>query len=66
YGLSLTSYIIQQRVQQAEYLLIHTNLTIQKIAETVGYTNFSYFTKMFKKVTNMPPMQYRQEHQELK
>jgi hypothetical protein len=21
---------------------------------------------MFKKVTNMPPMQYRQEHQELK
>jgi two-component system response regulator YesN len=58
-GMSLVNYITKKRIDIAKDLLEHTNLPVHVISEKVGYENYSYFTKLFKKVTNFTPMDYR-------
>lgn len=58
-GMSFKNYIIQKRIEAAKDLLSSTNLPINTIADNVGYGNYSYFTRIFKKTTNMTPIEYR-------
>ena len=56
---SFSSFLTQYRLQQAQQLLIHTENTIDEIAYSVGYSNNSYFTAVFKKNTGLTPSEYR-------
>lgn len=58
-GISLVHYIIKKRVEVAKELLAHTDLPIHIISDKVGYGNYSYFTKIFKKETNYTPVDFR-------
>ena len=58
-GISLLNYIIKKRIQIAKELLLSTNLPVHIISDRVGYGNYSYFTKIFKKETNHTPLEYR-------
>ncbi|OXS78729.1 response regulator transcription factor [Domibacillus enclensis] len=58
-GVSLVHYIIQKRVAVAKELLAHTDLPIHIISDKVGYGNYSYFTKIFKKETHYTPVDFR-------
>ncbi|WP_157827564.1 response regulator transcription factor [Niallia nealsonii] len=58
-GISLVNYIIKKRVDIAKDLLTNTNLPIHSISDKVGYENYSYFTKLFKKETNYTPIEFR-------
>ncbi len=60
-GQTLSSFINQRRVEAASYLLTHTNLQVQTIAQHCGMVDVHYFSKVFKKVTGMTPKIYRQE-----
>ncbi|NRG28254.1 response regulator [Bacillus circulans] len=60
-GLSLVNYIIKKRVDIAKELLIQTTLPVHIISDKVGYGNYSYFTKLFKKETNYTPFEYRRK-----
>lgn len=60
-GTSLGNYIIQKRISVAKDLLINTDLPISFISDRVGYGNYSYFTKLFKKETDYTPVEYRKE-----
>jgi two-component system, response regulator YesN len=60
-GLSLVNYIIKKRVELAKTLLIQTTLPVHIISDKVGYGNYSYFTKLFKKETNYTPFEYRRK-----
>ena len=52
-------YILQQRIEKAQYLLQHEiNLNISEIAATVGFCDQSHFTKYFKRITGVTPRQY--------
>ncbi|MBB6670138.1 response regulator transcription factor [Cohnella nanjingensis] len=62
-GLSLTDYIAQAKIERAKRLLTDTNDKISNIAEGLGYLHFSYFAKLFKKVTGLTPQEYRKKHQ---
>ncbi|WP_035155928.1 response regulator [Cohnella thermotolerans] len=64
-GLSLTEYTTQLRVEIAKELLAKTDLAVQAIAARVGYTNFSYFSKMFKAAAGMNPVDYRRSLNDL-
>ncbi len=46
-GISFIDYVNQERINQADSLLVKTNLQIAQIATTVGYNNTSYFAKQF-------------------
>ncbi|WP_162990461.1 response regulator transcription factor [Mesobacillus foraminis] len=58
-GIPLVNYIIKKRVDIAKELLVNTNLPVHIISDKVGYGNYSYFTKLFKKETNYTPVDYR-------
>lgn len=62
-GCSLINYIIKKRIDTAKDLLIHTDLSVNLISDKIGYGNYSYFTKLFKKVVGVTPMDYRRTKQ---
>jgi len=58
-GVSITIYIQDKRLSLAKELLLTTDWPISKIAETVGYDNTSYFSKLFRQKTGLQPSEYR-------
>jgi two-component system response regulator YesN len=59
-GSSLTEYIMDLRIAKAKTLLRETDLKIQDIAGKVGFDAPAYFIRLFKKETNLTPMEYRE------
>jgi two-component system response regulator YesN len=62
-GLSVSDYILTQRIKLAKELLAKTDTTISNIALAVGFCNFSYFSTLFKKEVSMTPQEYRKTEQ---
>ncbi|MBO4679731.1 MAG: response regulator [Lachnospiraceae bacterium] len=56
---NFSDYIASLRIQRAKELLRDESLSIQEIAEIVGYNDYFYFTKVFKKVEGISPSKYR-------
>lgn len=52
-------YVRQVRMKKAKTLLKTTSMTIESIAESIGYANVEHFSRSFKKVYGMAPVQYR-------
>lgn len=59
HGCTITAYIQQRRMSQAEYLLSSTDLTIGQVAQTVGYSKASRFAELFRKSTGLLPGEYQ-------
>ncbi len=58
-SVNFSDYIASLRIQRAKELLRDDSLSIQEIAEIVGYNDYFYFTKVFKKVEGISPSKYR-------
>lgn len=58
-GLSISDYILGERIRMAKELLAQSDLSVSNIALAVGYTNFGYFSTTFKKEVSMTPQDYR-------
>ena len=56
---SITKLISIRRVEAAKTLLLKENLSIAEIAEKVGFSDYNYFTKIFKKIMDCTPSEYR-------
>ncbi|MCX2493208.1 AraC family transcriptional regulator [Pedobacter sp. PF22-3] len=55
------SYILEKRIERAQYLLATSRLTYSDIAIQTGFDNLSYFSKSFKKLTGMSPSAYKKQ-----
>jgi AraC-like DNA-binding protein len=62
-GINFIDYLTQLRIEKAKDLLIHSDIKINDIAESVGYRH-SYFNRIFKKQIGIPPSQYRKLNQD--
>ena len=58
-GISPINYLINKRIEESKNLLTTTNYSIRDISTIVGFSNSSYFSQMFKKVTGTSPRTYR-------
>lgn len=58
-GFTISEYVMTCRIQKAKTLLDKTELDITEIAIRTGFGNVSYFDKIFKRMTDMTPLQYR-------
>lgn len=58
-GKSISTYVMEQRMEFAKQYLKESNLSISEIAIRVGYNNFSYFSKTFKDYTGKTPNEFR-------
>ena len=52
-------YLISYRINKACSLIKNTELSISNIAMSVGYNDLFHFSRIFKKVMNMSPSDYR-------
>ncbi len=59
--LSFSEYIASKRIQRAKELLADERLSTEEIAEQVGYGDYFYFIKVFKKNTGISPTKYRKK-----
>ncbi|MGG1639476.1 ABC transporter substrate-binding protein [Paenibacillus sp. NRS-1760] len=58
-GKSPIEYLIAVRIDKAKELLQNTDATLQEIAESVGFSDDSYFNRMFKKHVGMSLGQFK-------
>ena len=54
-GLPVMRYVTGRRMEEAEKLLLEGALPLRQVAESVGYTDYNYFARTFKKVTGHTP-----------
>jgi two-component system response regulator YesN len=60
-NLSMVDYINHVRINKAVELLNQTDMKVFEIAEKVGFNNTHYFIKIFKKLMDMTPGQYKEQ-----
>lgn len=60
-GKTLIEYMHMLRTQEAERLLRETDCPVTEIASLVGFSNMTYFGRVFKKVRNKAPSEIRRE-----
>lgn len=56
---SIFDYILYYRIEKSLPLLISKDMTITEIACATGFSNTSYFSKIFKKLMNFTPKEYQ-------
>lgn len=61
-GVSLNDFINSRKMEIAQSLLSDTNIPVYLVASKVGYSNFSYFSQVFKKFCGVTPQEYRQNN----
>lgn len=60
-GYSPISYFNYLKVQEACKYLSFTDMSIKEISFTLGFTDPFYFSRLFKKMMNLSPTQYREK-----
>lgn len=58
-GCSISQQLNNIRVEKAKKLLRESELSVETIAETVGFSNVKYFYVVFKNICGMTPLQFR-------
>ena len=58
-GKTFVAILQEIRLNQAKRLLSETSITIAEVGRQVGYTDQGYFSRIFRRMECMSPMQYR-------
>jgi two-component system, response regulator YesN len=58
-GLSFVDFLTRYRVQKAAKLMVDPAAKVFEVAELVGYRDQHYFSRAFKRVLGVPPVEYR-------
>lgn len=56
---TLTNYLNQKRMQKSLVFLATTRLPVHEVAAKVGIYDENYFSRLFKRIHNMTPREYR-------
>ena len=60
-GIPLSEYIIKERIHEGERLLKYTDKSISDISATLGFSSQSHFTRVFKQINGLTPLEYRKD-----
>ncbi|SDU30787.1 Helix-turn-helix domain-containing protein [Verrucomicrobium sp. GAS474] len=63
-GITPARYVTRRRVREACRLLALTDLSIEAVAENVGFANRHHFSRVFHENAGRSPAQFRREHAE--
>ncbi len=58
-GMSFHAFLNNYRITTACYLLLETDMTVDAVANAVGFKDAKSFSRVFKEITRCPPSQYR-------
>jgi AraC-like DNA-binding protein len=60
-GKSTISFIQEFMIEQAEILLLQTDMNISDVAYQLGFTNVPYFSRFFKNIKGISPTEIRNQ-----
>ena len=61
-GITPNVFVTQKKLERCELLLVTTDMSVKSIADALGYEDYSYFNRIFKKHRGITPLQYRKQH----
>lgn len=61
-GMTLTDFVLKEKVEEGKRLLRYTDKPISSIATHLGFSSQSHFTNVFRKYANSSPNEYRLKH----
>ncbi len=64
-GKTVFEYLSQIKIEFACKLLMDLDLSILQVCFDSGFNNLSHFNKQFKKITGIPPTQYRKQFNQI-
>ena len=59
YGITVMDYLTSLRIEEAKKMLLQTDMTVGEISDEVGFSDTSYFSKVFFRSVGISPSQYR-------
>ncbi|GGD87351.1 helix-turn-helix transcriptional regulator [Paenibacillus nasutitermitis] len=62
-GLTISEYVHLKRMKTAQYMLRHSQLSVQDISEHLGYSDPSYFNRVFKRIVGKLPSELLDERE---
>ena len=62
FGYVFSEYLCMYRIERSKELLKSSSIPVSEIAEAVGFSSFSYFSKMFKFYMKLTPSEYRKKY----
>ncbi|MES1181326.1 MAG: helix-turn-helix domain-containing protein, partial [Flavobacterium sp.] len=63
-GKSVTYWLQNAMIIEAQRLLYYTENEVKKIAFTLGFEDHTYFSRLFKKITKETPLSFRRKFRE--
>jgi AraC family transcriptional activator of pobA len=61
-GFPASYWIHQEIIMEAKRLLYYSHLTVKEIAHDLGYTDHSYFSRLFRKTTGSSANEFREQY----
>ncbi len=59
-GVTIEKYIILQRIERAKELIVYDEMTLNEIADQLGYSSVQHLSQQFKKITGLTPSAFKQ------
>lgn len=64
FGMTTAKFVLIKRIEKAKALL-KENFTVAEVASKVGFSDFNYFSKVFKKEVGTSPSAYKKQNNQL-
>jgi YesN/AraC family two-component response regulator len=61
-GKSIIDYFIDMKIEVAKKRLIENSLSLREISENLGFSDYNYFSRTFKKRTGVTPFEFRKKY----
>lgn len=65
-GISFTEYLVRFRLNKAKELLLEHRFSCKEVSAQVGYTDYSQFSKIFRKYIGISPVEFSRMNQKCK
>lgn len=63
-GITIKEYLTQKKVVHAMELLTTTEMSVEKIADSLGFSTAHSFRRVFKQCTGLSPSEYKEKNQD--
>ena len=58
-GVSIGKYILDKKIDESKKMLASSDFPVVTIAESLGFDDPSYYSRIFKKTVGITPLQFR-------
>lgn len=58
-GVTIEKYYIAQKIEKVKELLVYDELSLNEIADRLGYSSTAYLSNQFKKITGLTPSHFK-------